>query len=58
MTEVARKLDERLKHWDAAKAAEVERLVKDIIAWADADALDLMRSRKREQEVLDFLDEP
>ena len=58
MTSVARKLDERLQHWDAAKAAAVERMVGDIIAWADADALELMRSRDREQEVLDLLDEP
>lgn len=58
MTELAEKLDQRLRHWDAAKAAIVERLVGDIIAWADADALDLMRSREREQEVLDLLDEP
>jgi hypothetical protein len=58
MTAVARKLDERLQHWDAGKAAAVERMVSDIIAWADADALELMRSREREQEVLDLLDEP
>ena len=58
MTAVAQKLDERLKHWNAAKAEQVERLVNDIIAWADADALDIMRSREREQQVLDILDEP
>lgn len=58
MTAVARKLEERLQHWDAAKAAEVERLVSDIISWADAEALELMRSREREQEVLNLLDEP
>ena len=57
MTALAQKLDERLKIWDAVKAAEVERLVSDIIAWADADALDLRRSRQRGQEVLDLLDE-
>jgi hypothetical protein len=58
MTALAQKLDERLKQWDAARAAEVERLVGDIIAWADADAVEVMRSREREQEVLDLLDEP
>jgi hypothetical protein len=58
MTALAQKLDERLKQWDAAKAAAVERMVDDIISWADADALELMRSRERDQEVLDLLDEP
>ncbi len=57
MTEVAEKLDQRLRQWDAAKVAVVERLVGEIIDWGDADALDLMRSREREQEVLDLLDE-
>lgn len=57
MTALAQILDERLKIWDAVLAAEVQRLVSDIIAWADADALDLRRSRQRGQEVLDLLDE-
>jgi hypothetical protein len=34
----------------------VEKLVAEIIDWADADALDLMRSRHLEQEVLDIID--
>jgi hypothetical protein len=58
MTAVAARLDQKLQHWDASRATEVERLVGEIIEWADAEALDLMRSRQREQEVLDLLDEP
>jgi hypothetical protein len=58
MTAIAERLDEHLRRWDNTTAARVEQMVDEIIAWADADALDLMRSREREQEVLDLLDEP
>ena len=57
MTKVVEKLDERMRQWDATKVAQAERLVEDIIHWGDADALDLMRSREREQEVLDLIDD-
>jgi hypothetical protein len=53
VTEVAAKLDARLQQWDAAKAAEVERLVNEIIALADADSLELMH--QREQAILNLL---
>ena len=36
----------------------VENYIKEIIELADQDALDLIRSRKTEQEVLDIIDEP
>ncbi len=58
MTAIAERLDEHLRQWDNTTATRVERMVDEIIVWADADALDLMRSREREQEVLDLLDEP
>lgn len=38
-------------------ASQVRERVAEIIALADEDVLDLMRSRGREQEVLDILDE-
>ena len=38
--------------------AEVAPIVAEIIELADQDALDLVRSRQAEQEVLDILDEP
>lgn len=57
MTAVAKKLDERLRRWQPSTAREVEQRVEEIIASADAGALDLARSRAVEQEVLDLLDE-
>ena len=57
MTHIVEELERKLSTWTPEAAAEVERLVADIIQWADADALDLMRSRHVEQEVLDLLDE-
>ncbi len=56
MTAIAEQLDRKLAAWRPETVAEVERLVGDIIDWADADALDLMRSRDPEQEVSDVLD--
>lgn len=56
MTAIAEQLDRKLSNWKPETASEVERLVGEIIDWADADALDLMRSRHLEQEVLDLLD--
>jgi hypothetical protein len=54
-----------LKNWTANFAPgsrrlrpEVRERVAEVIELADGDALDLMRSRSREQEVLDMLDEP
>lgn len=51
-------LEAKLKEWKPETAAEVRERVAEMIALADSDALDLMRSRAREQEVLDMLDEP
>ena len=56
MTAIAEKLDRKLSDWKPETASEVEKLVADIIDWADADALDLMRPRHLEQEVLDLID--
>jgi hypothetical protein len=57
VTGIANELEKKLSTWAPETAAEVEKLVADIIQWTDADALDLMRSRHVEQEVLDLLDE-
>lgn len=46
MTAIAEKLDRKLSDWKPETASEVEKLVAEIIDWADADALDLMRSRQ------------
>ena len=58
MTAIAHKLDAKLKQWQPATARAVEQRVEEIIELADHDALDLLRSRHTEQEVLDILDEP
>ena len=57
MTAIAEKLDKKLMGWRSDVAHEVEDLVKDIIELADNDGLDILRSRKVEQEVLDLIDE-
>ena len=51
-------LDTKLHQWRPDTAAQVRLIVAEIIESADQDVLDLMRSRVREQEVLDLLDEP
>ncbi len=57
ITAIAKQLDEKLKTWTPETAEQVENLVAEIIRLADNDALDLLRSRAVEQEVLDILDE-
>ena len=58
MDAVALKLDSKFRVWKPAMARSVRARVKEIIASADTDTLDLMRSRSVEQEVLNLLDEP
>ena len=54
---ISAQLDERLKQWPPGTSRKVKKLVTEIIEFADQDALDMMRSREVEQEVLDLLDE-
>jgi hypothetical protein len=58
MDAMLEKLDAKLKEWKPETAAEVRNRLSEMIVLADQDALDLMRSRAIEQEVLDMLDEP
>lgn len=58
MDALAEKLDTKLRTWNPETAAEVRERVSEMLELADDDVLDLMRSRAREQEVLDILDEP
>ncbi len=51
-------LDAGLQHWQPDTSRHVRALVGEIIELADANALDVMRSRAVEQEVLNLLDEP
>jgi hypothetical protein len=57
MTQLAQQLDKKLATWNPEVAAQVEQLVSDVIAMADANALDLLPSRTVVQKVLDTLDE-
>ena len=58
MDAIAEKLDSKLGTWKPEISQEVRSLVSQVIDAADNDALDMMRSRAVEQEVLDQLDEP
>ena len=58
MDSVVEQLEEKLRAWRPDVAATVRQRILEIIDLADQDALDLMRSRVVEQEVLDLLDEP
>jgi len=51
-------LNAKLREWRPETAAEVRERVTEIMTLADQEALDLLRSRAVEQEVLDQLDEP
>ncbi|BFU95948.1 MAG: hypothetical protein NTNFB02_26700 [Nitrospira sp.] len=57
MTQLAQQLDKKLATWSPDVAAQVEQLISDVIAMADANALDLLPSRTAVQKVLDTLDE-
>ena len=58
MDALVEKLDARLREWRPETAAEARERIAEVIELADADLLDLARSRAVEQEVLDLLDEP
>ena len=57
MDVLVEKLDAKLREWKPGTAEQVRSRVAEIIDLADEDALDVMRSRTIEQEVLDALDE-
>ena len=56
MEAIAERLDVKLSMWKPEVSREVRAVVSDVIDAADNDALDLLRSRAIEQEVLDQLD--
>ena len=58
MPSVAQKLASKLDEWEPDVSREVEGLISEIIELADLNILDLARTRRVEQEVLDLLDEP
>jgi len=58
MDSLAEKLDTKLSKWKPEISKEVRARISEVIEAADNDALDLLRSRAVEQEVLDHIDEP
>jgi hypothetical protein len=58
MDSLAQKLDEKFRVWEPDTATQVRQRIQEIIEMADQDALDVLRSRTLEQEVLDTLDDP
>ena len=58
MDVLAERLNAKLREWEPDTAEQVRQRVVEIMDLADHDALDVMRSRAVEQEVLDLLDEP
>jgi hypothetical protein len=58
MDALVQELDTKLRQWQPDIAQQVRQCLAEIIELADQDALDLLRSRAVEQEVLDLIDEP
>ena len=58
MDAIAEKLNTKLREWKPEISRKVRTVVSDVMHAADNDALDLLRSRAVEQEVLEQLDEP
>jgi len=56
MDVLVKRLGTKLREWNPDTAEQVRQRVAEIIDLADQDALDVMRSRAIEQEVLDLLD--
>ncbi|PSB17412.1 hypothetical protein C7B76_10020 [filamentous cyanobacterium CCP2] len=58
MDALVQELDIKLRQWQPDIAQQVRQCLAEIIELADQDALDILRSRVVEQEVLDLMDEP
>jgi hypothetical protein len=58
MDTLVEQLDAKFRVWQPDTADQVRQRILEIIEMADRDALDVLRSRTVEQEVLDALDEP
>lgn len=58
MDALVEKLDTKLRQWQPDIADQVRQCLAEIIELADQNALDILRSRVIEQEVLDMIDEP
>jgi hypothetical protein len=57
MDALIQELDMKVRQWQPDIAQQVREYIMEIIALADQDGLDLVRSKIVEQEVLDLIDE-
>lgn len=57
MDVLVKRQDQKLREWSPETAEQVRSHIAEIIELADQSLLDIVRSRKVEQEVLDLLDE-
>jgi len=58
MDSLAETLHLKLQEWEPDIVIQARQKIEEIIELADQNALDILRSRTTEQEVLDLLDEP
>ncbi|MEB3181627.1 MAG: hypothetical protein VKL59_21720 [Nostocaceae cyanobacterium] len=58
MDALVQELDIKLRQWQPDIVEQVRQCLAEIIELADQDALDILRFRVVEQEVLDLIDEP
>ena len=58
MDALAKQLDAKLRKWQPEMPDQVRQRITEIIELADQNALDVLRSRVLEQEVLDIIDAP
>ena len=58
MDALVQELDTKLRQWQPDIAQQVRQCLAEIIELADQNALDILRFRVVEQEVLDLIDEP
>lgn len=57
MDALIQELDMKLRQWQPDIAQQVRQYLTELIELADQDALDLVRSRIVEQEVLNLMDD-
>lgn len=57
MDALVQALDIKLRQWRPETVEQVRRCLLEIIELADQDALDILRSRVIEQEVMDLIDD-
>ncbi|MEA5556064.1 hypothetical protein [Nodularia spumigena] len=57
MDALIEELNAKLSYWEPVIADQVRHCILEIMEMADQDVLDILKTRKVEQEVLNLLDE-